>query len=415
MNMKQFYLIAAALFFLFCAGMDKGLRAENRQNFPVEITPENYPRVDGSTSTEPLNILIACRLLGWRCEWQPNLMGNGIWQMVPNREDAAEGFFGERVKSSQTHQSILHLIDGQTDLILSARKMSEDERAYAESAGVELLETPIALDALDFLVNRQNPVASLTADQIRDIYLGRKTHWNQLGGTDTAIRPFIRNANSGSQEMMKEIVMNHAGMPDWETGYTDDEVIPDMASVYREIADNPGGICFTPHYYKEYIIRDAVGSAETKTLAIDGIHPDAGSIRDKTYPFVAEVYVSIRSDLDRSTTAYQMYEWLQTQAGQAVIAESGYVPIGETVDGTEPVGDVPGLRIYPNPVTDGFYVTGLTHPARLTLTDLSGRLLLSEQVTDHAYIPVESLPEGAYIAVISTKTGPTAFKIIKKR
>jgi phosphate transport system substrate-binding protein len=38
------------------------------------------------------------------------------------------------------------------------------------------------------------------------------------------------------------------------------------------------------------------------------------------------VYVSIRSDLDRNTMAYKMYEWLQTQAGKEVIAESGYVP-----------------------------------------------------------------------------------------
>jgi phosphate transport system substrate-binding protein len=292
--------------------------------------------------------------------------------------------------------------------------MSEDERAYAESAGVELIETPVALDALDFLVNRQNPVNSLTADRVRDIYLGQITNWNQAGGTDTAIRPFIRNANSGSQEMMKDIVMNHAGMPDREAGYTDDEVISTMDLVYREIADNPGGICFSPHYYKEYIIRDAVGATEAKTLAIDGIQPDSASIRDKTYPFVAEVYVSIRADLNRGSTAYKMYEWLQTQAGKDVIAESGYIPIEATGEGTERI-DAPGLRIYPNPVTDGFYITGLTHPARLTLTDLSGRLLLSEQVTDNAYVPAESLPEGACIAVISAATGRRAFKLIKKR
>lgn len=94
--------------------------------------------------------------------------------------------------------------------------MSADEKLYAESVGVSLIETPIALDALVFLLNKQNVVKSLTVKQVQDIYLGNITNWNELGGANEAIKPFIRNANSGSQEMMKEIVMDNTGMPDWE-------------------------------------------------------------------------------------------------------------------------------------------------------------------------------------------------------
>lgn len=291
------------------------------------ITVDNYPRVDGSTSTEPLNTLIACKLLGWRYKWRSLMEGNGIWQLEPNKEDIPENFFGERIKSSQTHNSIINLIDNQTDIIISARKMSVDERSYAESIGVSLTETPIALDALVFLLNKKNTVNSLTVKQVQDIYLGVITNWNKLGGANEEIKPFIRNANSGSQEMMKEIVMDNAGMPDWEVGYTDDEIISTMGVVYTELAMNQNGICFTPHYYKEYIIRNTtVGADNIKSIAINGKYADANSIKNKTYPFVANVYVSIRSDLDHNTMAYKMYEWLQTQAGKKVISESGYVP-----------------------------------------------------------------------------------------
>ena len=290
------------------------------------ISPENYPRVDGSSSTEPLNTLIACKLLGWSYKWEPYLLGNGIWRLIPNREDIPGNFFGERIKSSQTHNSIINLIDNQTDIIISARKMSADEKSYAETLGVSLIETPIALDALDFLLNKQNPINSLTVKQIQDIYKGNITNWNKVGGANEAIKPFIRNANSGSQEMMKEIVMNNAGMPDWEVGYTDDEIIPTMAAVYTELSMYQNGICFTPHYYKEYIIRNAVGANDVKSIAINGIYSNANSIKNKTYPFVANVYVSIRSDLNRNSMAYKMYEWLQTKSGKDVIEESGYVP-----------------------------------------------------------------------------------------
>jgi phosphate transport system substrate-binding protein len=289
------------------------------------LTIDNYPRVDGSSSTEPLNTLIACKLLGWRYEWRSLMEGNGIWRLEPNRDDVPKNFFGERIKSSQTHNSIINLIDNQTDIIISARKMSADEKSYAESVGVSLIETPIALDALVFLINKQNNVKSLTVKQVQDIYLGNITNWNELGGANETIKPFIRNANSGSQEMMKEIVMDNTGMPDWEVGHND-EVISTMAAVYSELSIYQNGICFSPHYYKEYIIREAVGAGNVKSIEINKIYPDAKSIKNKSYPFVANVYVSIRSDIDHNSMTYKLYQWLQTEAGKRVIRESGYVP-----------------------------------------------------------------------------------------
>jgi len=75
------------------------------------------------------------------------------------------------------------------------------------------------------------------------------------------------------------------------------------------------------------MIRDTWGTDDfLKTLAIDGIMPDKNSIKKQTYPFVAPVYVSIRSDLDKNSMAYKLYQWIQTKSGKKAIGESGYVP-----------------------------------------------------------------------------------------
>lgn len=323
-KLSGIFLIVCSIVGLF--GCEKE-EVEDNIVFKIEgLTVDNYPRVDGSSSTAPLNTLIACKLFGWGYEWQPFWAGNGIWQLIPNKEEVPDNFFGERIKSSQTHNSIINLIDNQTDIILSARRMSADEKAYAESRGVSLIETPIALDALDFLVNKENKVRSLTVKQVQDIYSGKITNWKEVGGANEAIKPFIRNANSGSQEMMKEIVMKDIAMSDWEIGYTDDEIISTMSFVYTEVGGNTNGICFSPHYYKEYIVRDALGATSVKSLAIEGVSPDTKSIQKKTYPFIANMYVAIRSDVDLQSMTYKLYEWLQTEAGKRVISESGYVP-----------------------------------------------------------------------------------------
>jgi phosphate transport system substrate-binding protein len=302
---------------LLCMSCDKDEISE--LPYIQGLTMDNYPRIDGSTSTEPLNYIIAAKLLGLEYEWAMNTVSFKNPFELPD-------YFRNKFQCSQTHNAIINLIDNQTDLIIVARKMSADEKQYANNAGVSLIETPIAIDALDFILNSQNSVNSLSVEQIQNIYLGNITNWNEVGGANEEIIPFIRNANSGSQEMMNEIVMNNVGMPDWTVSYSDELTLFSMDIVYSELLAHVNGICFTPHYYKEYMVPDNTGLNYVKTLAVNGIMPNKNSIKNKTYPVVANVYVSIRSDLDSNSMAYSLYELLQSKSGKEVIAESGYVP-----------------------------------------------------------------------------------------
>lgn len=51
---------------------------------------------------------------------------------------------------------------------------------------------PVAWDALVLITNKQNPVKNLNSDQVRDIYLGKITNWQQVGGTPGPINLYIR-------------------------------------------------------------------------------------------------------------------------------------------------------------------------------------------------------------------------------
>ena len=279
------------------------------------LTIHNYPKVDGSTSAEPLNMIIACRLLGLRYNWVQNPFFHD-WSVQPQRSELSD-----LVKSSQTHYSIINLIDKNADLVLSARKMSSDEENYAAAAGVSLIETPIALDAFIFIINPRNfEINSLTTQQIQHIYTGRITNWRELGGSDARINPYVRNANSGSQELMESLVMKDMNIIELPES---PDILFTMSGAVDAISNDEYGICYTLYYYKYQILRGSY----TKTIAIDGIHPNSETISNNSYPFVSPVYAIIRSDLDRASMAYKIYEWLQTEEGKQVISESGYVPM----------------------------------------------------------------------------------------
>ncbi|MDR1492620.1 MAG: substrate-binding domain-containing protein [Planctomycetaceae bacterium] len=96
----------------------------------------------------------------------------------------------------------------QSEILLIARRPSKDEKKAMELADVELDIRPIALDGFIFVVNRKNPVESLTLEQIQSIYASQQQKsWSDFGGSQNQVIPYERNRNSGSRELMDELVV----------------------------------------------------------------------------------------------------------------------------------------------------------------------------------------------------------------
>jgi phosphate transport system substrate-binding protein len=279
---------------------------------------ENFPKMDGSTSCRHLNTIITCWLLGISYQWGLPVIAE--WYVLPRYADfpGLQSFFSERVKTSQTHGAFVNLIDGNADIILTHRTISPDEKAYADGLGVSLTETPVAMDAFVFVVNKDNPVTSLTASQVQRIYTGEITKWSQVGGNSVDVKVYTRPRNSGSEEVMRELVMKDLEMADFP-----ESALDVMVRVFYEVIENEDAICYTFNNYKEVIAR--IPDSKVPKIAINGIFPNENTVRNRTYPFISEVHVAIRSDLDRNSMAYKLYEWLQTEAAKPIYTESGFV------------------------------------------------------------------------------------------
>jgi len=284
------------------------------------ISFENYPKVDGSTSTNILNTMIACKLLGVRYKWMPPLVEE--WFLQYNFSDIPElynNFFGKHVMTSQTHGAFMNLIDGNADVILTHRTISSDEKAHADATGVTLIETPIALDAFVFVVNKNNPVKSLTVNQIQKIYTKEITNWAQVDGNNADMKVFTRPRNSGSEEVFRTLVMNGLEPADFP-----EAAIGSMAWVFKEVIDNVNSICYSFNTYKNLQARKLCD--EVPVIAINSICPTEKTLTDRIYPFISEVRVAIRSDLNHNSMAYKLYEWLQSENAKYTITECGFLP-----------------------------------------------------------------------------------------
>ena len=136
-----------------------------------DITVSNFPVIDGSDSTSPLRYILMCKLLGFDYEWQsspfiqnPEEAPKQVEPHYACSEEEVRELMIHRLLNSNTHQSFVNLIDDKVELIITARSISRDEKAYAEQQGVTLVEKPIAKDALAFMVNLKNPVNNLSIE-----------------------------------------------------------------------------------------------------------------------------------------------------------------------------------------------------------------------------------------------------------
>ena len=66
-------------------------------------------------------------------------------------------------------------------------------------------------------MNEDNPVQSLTRQQLRDIYAGKITNWKDVGGEDADIVAFQRREDSGSQTLFQKLLIQGGELMDAPT------------------------------------------------------------------------------------------------------------------------------------------------------------------------------------------------------
>lgn len=279
---------------------DSGASASQQASFV--FTRENLPRLDGSTSTVPLAQAMCAVLLG---------------------EDPEQ--VSDLVDFSRTTQSYRNLMAGERDLVLAAEPEGEVLDQLKEEG--HWLYTPFATDALVFVVNQDNPVDNLTTEQLQKIYTGEITNWKEVGGNDLEIVPFQRNQGAGSQTMFEKLVMEGLTPMEAPEAWIPDSMAGLMDAV-REYDNTPAAIGFTVYYYAN----DMEMAQGLKVLSVDGVLPDAQSIRQGTYPFLNPYFVAIDQNTAADSPTRILYDWVLGPEGQKLAEREGYVPVMEGVE-----------------------------------------------------------------------------------
>ena len=227
----------------------------------------------------------------------------------------------EHILTNNTPASFAEIAEGKVDLIFCLHG-SEEQEAYAKENGVTLEYTPFANDAFVFFVNKDNPVDSITMQQLYDIYAGKITNWSEVGGRDEPIIAYQRNEGSGSQTGLYQYVIPKDEVTDAPTELR----IGEMGGIIDAVAyyDNAKGAL---GYSYLYFVTNQHFDEDIKLLAVDGYAPDKENIQSGDYPMVTQYCCVINADTPDGSTVRQIVDWCTGEQGQLLAEELYYVPV----------------------------------------------------------------------------------------
>jgi phosphate transport system substrate-binding protein len=283
-----------------------------------------YPVIDGSTVCVPLAAEFAWQHLGISDDEARSFVSfnttHNAYDYLTTKSVEWPIYRGSWRESEGGSVTMQTMEQGRPVDIILATYPSDEELALAKQRGEALAIEPVCTDAFVFIVNKANPVNSLTLEQIRGIYGGKITNWKDVGGEDRPITAYQREPNSGSQSGMERLVMKGEPMAEAPAALYMDSMAGLVEAVAAEYDNGVGSVGYSYKYYVEALYKNE----NIKILDIDGRAPsDAGR-----YPLTVNYYGAVRVSDGKDSVGRRFLDWILSDEGQECVKQAGYAPLG---------------------------------------------------------------------------------------
>ncbi len=215
-------------------------------------------------------------------------------------------------------------------VMVTSRKLTDDQIQYLRDTLVIARTITFAYDALALITNKENQDTLLKYETVKDIFKGKVTEWKEINPKSRLgkIRVIFDNSKSGNIRYFKELY----------------NISDTLGSNFFAVKNNPEVVDFVSRNPDALGIisvnwisdkDDSLSMSFIKKVNIEAIsqefindgsfyRPYQGSIYDKSYPFVREVYFISRETFKGLGSGF--IQWATAEQGQRIVLKSGLVP-----------------------------------------------------------------------------------------
>jgi phosphate transport system substrate-binding protein len=243
-------------------------------------------RITGSSTVHPI-VQEACRILEGR--------------------DASVIF---EVETGGSGRGISDARGGLADIGMASRDLKPEEQEGISTYA-------IALDGVTLVAHADRKLQGLTSDQVRSIYTGKITNWQELGGPDQEIQ--VLNKAEGRATL--EVFLKGFGLKNSEIRA--DAVVGDNAQCVRMVKADPFAIGYLS-------IGEALSAVERgdplQLLDLDGIPATLDTVKDGSFPLGRTLYLLFPAG-EVNETGRRVLDILGGPEGHSIMADLGFVPL----------------------------------------------------------------------------------------
>ncbi len=214
------------------------------------------------------------------------------------------------------------MINGDVDIANASRAMKDKEIESAKKNSITPVEHIVGFDALAVYVHKDNPIESITIEQLADIYgeNGKVTKWSEMGITmpadaDEIVRVSRQN-NSGTYAYFQKTVLGKGGR--YKLGSLDMHGSQDVVDLVEK---TPGAIGYSGLAYAT----DHLKLVSVSTNGGAPVAPSPTTAADKTYPIARPLFMYTAGQPEGAVKEYM--DWILSATGQKIIEDKGYAPI----------------------------------------------------------------------------------------
>lgn len=212
-------------------------------------------------------------------------------------------------------KGIRHVVSGEADLGGSCRyRLPENPREAG--AGFE----PVAWDALVIITHKDNPVGNLSLKQVKDIYTGKITNWQEVGGPDAKIALFTRTSKySGVGRTLRKLIFAN-----FNQKIASSKPFKSSGPLEKAIVGTPFSIGIT-----------GISSAklrDVKILELDNTYPSYENVKTGKYQLYRPLYITYNPRSDKIAEIKQFTRFCHSREGRKIMRDNGTLPYREGIN-----------------------------------------------------------------------------------
>ncbi|WP_336334708.1 phosphate ABC transporter substrate-binding/OmpA family protein [Pseudomonas putida] len=222
---------------------------------------------------------------------------------------------------------------GEADLAAASRPINNNEVHQLQALGdlrAAAAEQVIGLDGVAVIVHPDNPLPQLTTGQLAQVFSGQIQRWEQLGVAGGAIHLYARDDRSGTYETFKALVLEpqHGELSARARRFESSDELAARVGTDRQAI----GFSSLAAVHGAKVLAVAEGDAPAML-------PERALVASEDYPLSRRLYFYLPAN--PKTQARALADFAQSPAGQAIVAQQGFVSQQVKAQPVPPQADMP--------------------------------------------------------------------------